>query len=184
MLSEPVTVMVARQVAPGREIEFESWADELTLAASRCTGFLCAGLLKPAKAGDAWQVIYRFDTDQHLAQWESSPGRETLLHRADELMETVGVHRVTGLETWFALPGRTAPAPPRWKMFITSAACIYGLQVLVYTGLGGLVRQWPLGARLLLTVSCVTALMTWLVMPQVTRVLSGWLYPNIFGVTK
>ena len=39
------------------------------------------------------------------------------------------MHRVSGLETWFALPGRTAPAPPRWKMFLVSLAAIYTLQL-------------------------------------------------------
>jgi uncharacterized protein len=46
---------------------------------------------------------------------------------------------VSGLETWFALPGRTAPAPPRWKMFVVSAAGIYGLNLLLSSAYGGLV---------------------------------------------
>jgi hypothetical protein len=43
----PVTVLVARRVVPGREIEFEEWASELTRAASHFDGFLGAGLLHP-----------------------------------------------------------------------------------------------------------------------------------------
>jgi len=45
--SGPVTVMVARRVHPGKEIEFEDWAEELTRAASEFPGFLGAGLLRP-----------------------------------------------------------------------------------------------------------------------------------------
>ena len=49
------------------------------------------------------------------------------------------MHRVSGLETWFALPGRTAPAPPRWKMFLVSAAAIYLLNILLTTLYGGFI---------------------------------------------
>ena len=78
-VGEPVTVTVARRVAPGREAEFEQWSAELTRRAARFPGFLGAGLLRPGQ---------------------------------------------------FALPGRTAPAPPRWKMFLVSLAAIYVLQLL------------------------------------------------------
>jgi antibiotic biosynthesis monooxygenase (ABM) superfamily enzyme len=122
-------------------------------------------------------VIYRFDTPEHLADWEASPARKDLLDRADRLMVTLGVHRVSGLETWFSLPGRTAPAPPRWKIFLASAACIYVLQVLIYAALGRWVGHWHLILRLGIVVPAVTALMTWTVMPQVTQWLAGWLYP-------
>ena len=43
---EPVTVLVARRVRPGKEVEFERWASELTRAASHFDGFLGAGLLR------------------------------------------------------------------------------------------------------------------------------------------
>ena len=39
------------------------------------------------------------------------------------------MHRVSGLETWFSLPGRTAPAPPKWKMFLVSATVFYLLNL-------------------------------------------------------
>jgi len=41
---EPVTVTVARRVAPGREGEFEAWAEKLTRASALFPGFLGAGL--------------------------------------------------------------------------------------------------------------------------------------------
>jgi antibiotic biosynthesis monooxygenase (ABM) superfamily enzyme len=172
-----VTVVIARQVAPGREFEFEDWEEDLTRAAAGFPGFLGSGLLRPVTAGDPWHVIYRFDTPEHLAAWEVSPGRMALLERADQLMLTLGVHRVSGLETWFSLPGRTAPAPPRWKMFLATSACIYALQLVIYLAIGRWVGHWQLVFRLGAVVPAVTALMTWIVMPQVTQWLSAWLYP-------
>jgi hypothetical protein len=178
---EPVTVVVARRVAPGRESDFLAWEGELTRAASRFSGFLGSGLLHPARAGDPWHVVYRFDSRPHLARWEASPARAELLARADRLVETIGTHRVSGLETWFSLPGRTAPAPARWKMFVATAVCIYALQLVAYATVGQLTARLPLGLRLLVVAVAVTAAMTWLVMPRVTRMLAGWLYPRPRG---
>ena len=49
------------------------------------------------------------------------------------------MHRVSGLETWFSLPGRTAPAPPKWKMFLVSATVFYLLNLTL-----SLIYGWAL----------------------------------------
>jgi antibiotic biosynthesis monooxygenase (ABM) superfamily enzyme len=168
--------MIARSVAPGREGEFEDWSAALTRAASRWPGFLGAGLLRPGHVGEPWHVVFRFVSAADLAAWDSSPERAEILAAGEPLVHATDVHRVSGLETWFTLPGRTAPAPPRWKMFLVSVVAIYLLQVLVNTVLGVLTTGWPMVARLALFVGIVTAAMTWLVMPRAARLLSRWLY--------
>jgi antibiotic biosynthesis monooxygenase (ABM) superfamily enzyme len=173
---EPVTVTVARRVSPGREVEFETWAQRLTTEASRFAGFLGAGLLRPGHVGEAWHVVYRFDSVDHLTAWESSTVRSGLLAEAETLMRTTQVRRVSGLETWFELPGRTAPAPPRWKMFAVSVIGLYPLQLLTYVALGTLTARWPVAARLALFVPLVAASMTWLVMPRLAATFAAWLY--------
>jgi antibiotic biosynthesis monooxygenase (ABM) superfamily enzyme len=171
-----VTVTVARRVAPGREVEFERWAEQLTRASSRFPGFLGAGLLRPGHVGEDWHVVFRFASQEHLADWEGSEERKALLARAEHLMETTAVHRVTGLETWFELPGRTAPAPPRWKMFVASVSAIYTLQLLFNMLVGRFVASWLLPIRIAALAGAVTLLMTWVVMPVLARLLESWLY--------
>jgi hypothetical protein len=171
---EPVTVTVARQVAPGREGDFEEWSDTLTRAATAFPGFLGAGLLRPSHVGEAWHVVFRFDTAGHLRDWELSPQRAERLAAGEDLVHSTDVHRVSGLETWFALPGRTAPAPPKWKMFVVSLAGIYVLQLVLNLALVPLGMALPL--RVALVACAVTALMTWLVMPRAARLLQNWLY--------
>jgi antibiotic biosynthesis monooxygenase (ABM) superfamily enzyme len=139
-------------------------------------GFLGAGLLRPGHVGDAWHVVFRFADAESLRAWESSPERADLLAAGEPLVHATDMHRVSGLETWFALPGRTAPAPPRWKMFLVSGAGIYLLNVLLTTLYGGYIAGWPPIGRVALVSFPVTALMTWLVMPRVARALASWLY--------
>jgi antibiotic biosynthesis monooxygenase (ABM) superfamily enzyme len=171
---QPVTVTVARRVAPGREADFEEFSAALTSAAAGYPGFLGAGMLRPGHVGEPWHVVFRFDDLEHLRAWEVSPERAALLAEGEDLIHSTDVHRVTGLETWFALPSRTAPAPPRWKMFAVSVVGIYVLQLLCNLALRPL--DLPFAVRVALVAIVVTALMTWLVMPRAARLLQDWLY--------
>jgi len=167
-------VTVARRVAPGREADFEEFSAALTRAATAYPGFLGAGMLRPGHVGEPWHVVFRFASTAQLRAWEDSAERAALLGGAEDLVHHTNVHRVTGLETWFALPSRTAPAPPRWKMFLVSLAGIYALQLILNLALAPL--ELPLPLRVALVAIAVTALMTWLVMPRAARLLEDWLY--------
>ena len=109
--AEPVTVTVARRVAPGREADFAAWCDAMTAAASTHPGHLGAGVLRPSRVGEPWHLVFRFASADDLRAWDSSADRRRLLEAGEDLVRSTDVHRVTGLETWFALPGHTAPAP-------------------------------------------------------------------------
>lgn len=172
----PVTVTVARRVAPGREVEFEEWAESLTRAASVFPGFLGAGMLRPGHVGQDWHVVYRFDTAEHLQQWERSPARTHQLELGRHLVEGTSERRVSGLETWFELPGRTAPAPPRWKMFVVSVVGLYVLNLSFVLAVSQAVSGWPTVARVAAQSVTVTTLMTWVLMPRLARLLQNWLY--------
>jgi uncharacterized protein len=172
--AQPVTVTVARRVAPGREADFEEFSSALTRAATAYPGFLGAGMLRPGHVGEPWHVVFRFASPAHLRAWEESAERAALLEAAEDLVHSTNVHRVTGLETWFALPSRTAPAPPRWKMFLVSLVGIYVLQLLLNAAVTPLALPLPL--RVAAVAIAVTALMTWLVMPCLANWLQDWLY--------
>ena len=176
---EPVTVTIARRVVPGRESDFEQWADRLTESAALFPGYLGCGRLKPGVGeGDPqnWHVVYRFDSHRSLGAWEESAERQHLLDEGSELMETVAAQKVSGLETWFSLPGMLTKPPAKWKMFLVSGVVIWALQVLEYSVFGRFVMDWPLPVRLLFMSFPVTAIMTWLVMPRASIVLRKWLY--------
>jgi antibiotic biosynthesis monooxygenase (ABM) superfamily enzyme len=119
-------------------------------------------------------VVFRFASAADLGVWEASTARAEHLAAGEELVQGTDVHRVTGLETWFALPGRTAPAPPRWKMFLVTVAATYLLQVVLNLAVGGL--GWVMPLRVAVVATAVSFLMTWTVMPWAARMLQDWLY--------
>ena len=174
--AEPVTVTVARRVAPGREMEFQDWYEGIIAAASRFPGFLGSGVLRPHRMGEDWHVVYRFADADSLRRWEHSPERAGWLRRAEAFIEDTEVRRVSGLETWFAMPGRTAPAPARWKMATVTILAIIPLVLLMNVLVLPLLHGWPLVARTLVFSGTLTGLMTWVVMPRMTRIFRRFLY--------
>ena len=177
----PVTVTVARQVAPGRERDFEAWVHGVVEAASRFPGFLGAGVLRPPAPGQPWHVVYRFADAHSQRAWETSAERAAWLARADDFADETGVTRVTGLETWFELPGRTAPAPPRWKMAAVTFAAIYPMALAINAFLAPRTATWPLALRATVFPAILVPVMTWVAMPGLTRLLRRWLYPDPGG---
>lgn len=169
---EPITVTVARGVTAGREDDFERWSERLTALATRFPGFLGAGMLRPSRVGDPWHVVFRFDSAAHLAGWETSADRARWLAEGADLVESTVVQRVSGLETWFSLPGRMPQPPPKWKMFLVSGTVFFLLNVLLTATFGRWLVDWPYPLRILVISFPVTAIATWLVMPRVAR----WLY--------
>ena len=86
---------------------------------------------------------------------------------------------VTGLETWFTLPARPgARPPPPYKMALLTWITIFPLITGVVVVLGPLLEGMALVPRLAVTTAVTVPLMTWVVMPRVTRALRSWLYPT------
>ena len=55
---------------------------------------------------------------------------------------------------------------------------IFPLITAIVVIIGPLVEELPLVVRLGITTAIAVPLMTWVVMPRVTRLLRGWLYPT------
>ena len=123
-------------------------------------------------------MVYRFaDADKQRA-WEESAERAAWLARADEFARQTGTTHVSGLETWFALPGRTAPAPPKWKMAVVTFRRDLPSGAAGQRGAGAADGGLALAVRPLAFAGVLVPLMTWIVMPRLTRLLRRWLYPR------
>jgi antibiotic biosynthesis monooxygenase (ABM) superfamily enzyme len=177
----PVTTTVTRRVKPGHEVLYEQFLAGIIAAASRFPGHLGAEVFRPqtAAAGE-YRIVYRFDTAQRLQAWLDSPEHAAWLERAEP--HVIGpLHRqvLTGLEGWFTLPTQPGlPPPPRYKMAVLTWVTIFPLITLVVVATAPLVGSLPLVARLAVTTGVTVPLMTWVVMPRVTRLLHRWLYPD------
>jgi antibiotic biosynthesis monooxygenase (ABM) superfamily enzyme len=177
----PVTTTVTRRVKPGHEPFYDQFLAGINAAASRFPGHLGVEVFRPqtATAGE-YRIVYRFDTGEHLRAWLDSDERAAWLERAEpHVIGPMRTRFVTGLETWFTLPDRPGiPPPPPYKMALLTWLTIFPLITLVVIALDPLLDELALVPRLAVTTALTVPIMTWLVMPRVTRLLRSWLYPQ------
>lgn len=178
-----VTVLIARRVAPGAVAGFEAAMQGMLAAANGFAGHLGGQLVPPEEAGDGaepllYHVVFAFDSEAHLAAWQSSPERAHWL--AQVAPHTVGaqqLRRVSGLDYWFARPGATTrAAPPRWKVAVVTWLGIFPTVLLLFLTVAPLLEHWLLVPRVMVITALVVLLMTWVVAPRLTRWLDPWLH--------
>jgi antibiotic biosynthesis monooxygenase (ABM) superfamily enzyme len=116
----------------------------------------------------------------HLRAWLESDEHAAWLVRAEpHVLGPMRTSFVTGLETWFTLPGQPgAPPPSPYKMALLTGITIFPLITAIVAVTGPLLESLPVAVRLGITTALTVPLMTWVVMPRVTRLLRGWLYPG------
>jgi uncharacterized protein len=176
----PVTTTVTRRVRPGHEAAYEEFLRGIIAAASVFPGHLGVEVISPQSAAmGEYRTVYRFDTGEHLRAWLDSSEHAAWLERAEpHVIGPIHTSFVTGLETWFTLPGAHGVAPPPpYKMALVTWITIFPLITLIVAVTGPLLEGLPVAVRLGITTAIAVPLMTWVVMPRVTRLLRGWLYP-------
>jgi hypothetical protein len=130
--------------------------------------------------------LFRFDTYAHLKQWEDSEERRLWVERLHKLTEGEARKQVlTGLEYWFTLPGAAAtPPPPRYKMVIVTLLAIYPLSTCLSLLFVHFLGFLPLLLRGLPVSVVLVLLMTYVVMPVMTRLFARWLFPSMRKTTQ
>lgn len=180
--SGAVTVLVTRRVRPGHELAFEQASSDMTAAASNFPGYLGGQLVRPDVQGSGedsalYHVVFAFDTAEHLQGWQQSPTRSLGLAAIAPHIEGQTLRQVSGLGHWFAEPLGPKQTPPRWKVAAVTWLGICPTVYLLFLLLGQLLAPWPLLPRVMLLTSLAVIVMTWLVAPQLTKLLKPWLYP-------
>ncbi len=180
---EPVSVLFTWRVMPGREADFEHWLEEINQVSSRFPGHRGVTWLRPPAGTPEEQRRYhcvlRFDNGRHLSRWLTSPEREvTVRHLAGIAQEAEPRETTTGMETWFSLPGRPVLPPSKWKMALVSFCGVYPL-ILIFNLLGAEhLAELPLPylLRAAIVPLLLSILLTYLVMPLLSRLLRRFLY--------
>ena len=179
----PVTVSITRHVAPSRVDEMVAWVRAGSALAERFPGFLGTGWVRPGGGSDEWHMLYRFDSAESLGAWEASDQRAWWLGSAQGLVGESLRERRTGIEGWFDQPIehdvedlRPRPAaPPRWKQAVMIWTAFFPLSLLTGLLLRDVAPGLAILPRVLLTTVVMTPVMTYVVLPQLTRRLDWWL---------
>lgn len=194
--AHPITVAIERRIDPVRTAEATSWMQAGTDLATAFPGFLGSGWVRAGEDSDLWYMLYRFRDIATLEGWETSAQRQWWLDSGRPFAREERVERRTGIEGWFDAPlalhvetrsGTDATtqtvqqpvpvAPPRWKQAVTIWVGFFPTNLLASWLLGFVpgFAEIPLPLRVLATTLLLTPVMTYAVLPWVTRLLRPWL---------
>ena len=183
----PLTVVVSRRVRKGQQEAFEALSSQMTERASRFPGYLGTAMFRPASPDDPeYRIVFKFRDRETLTAWEESEERAELLEQIESLLVQPSEREVTsGIVTWFTLPGQNpVQPPPKWKMTIVSWLALYPAVTLVFVVFGDWLAQVPLLLRAMMVTVVVMGLMSYVLMPRMTRWFAFWLFPRQKGTSR
>ncbi len=177
-----VTVVITRRVKPGHEPAYEAALAALQADGPRFDGYLGATTQRPppGAAEPVYTSVIRFAQVEQLRAFERSERRAAFAAAVTpHVLADAAWAEHTGLEFWFSPPAGTVVAQPvRWRMALVMVLVVYLLVAAIGGAVGALLPGLPPALRLLLTIALEVALLTWWLMPRLTRWLAHWIYPR------
>jgi antibiotic biosynthesis monooxygenase (ABM) superfamily enzyme len=169
----PIHVAITRKVLPGKEAEFTDALRRFLGESFLHGGVQGAGMITALPGSDSREIgILRtfadeaerdaFYNSQLFRDWEEY---------ASTLTEQPNYRQLTGLEAWF----RSPTPPPKWKMAIATLCGVYPTSLFLSFVLRPLLHSFPPAITTLIISASMVGILTWIVMPQVTRILKPWL---------
>jgi uncharacterized protein len=189
-------------VPVGLESAFQQWYTGVRQVAQNHEGFLRADLCTPLNCHDGvlkWYSIIHFASPKQLNQWLKSKERAQLFKQGQTVFLAYRFKSFsTGLEGWFSTQSgpseQSGLGPPPWKQVLAVVLGLYPtimVQGMIFAALG-IMQNWPMPTALVVNNLITSSLLTWVVMPKVSRLLRFWLHPayrlttnqtNLLGTT-
>lgn len=174
----PIHVAITRAVRPGCEAEFQEALREFFQASFAHGGVLGATMIVPPPGSNSREfgILRTFADDRECEDFYASPLFKAWEQRCTPLTvsDSWTLRPLHGLEAWFRAPHLP---PPRWKMAIATFLGVFPVATLLNLTIGSVLHSWPMLLGGVVFNAVVVALLTWVVMPMIARVLHRWLQP-------
>lgn len=179
--NEPVTVIISRRVNKQNTAAFEALSTEMTLRAQQFAGHISTAMFKPSSPEDPeYRIIFRFEDREKLRVWEESAERKEIIEQIEALLISPSEREVVdGLVMWFEMPSKNPlTPPPKYKMTIVSWLALFPTVTAIFVLFGEFIQHWPLLARTAFVTVIVMYLMSYVIMPFMTKRFAFWLFPK------
>ena len=162
------SIIIRHTVKPGHRDHYETWLRQIIAAAAQFSGHQGVHVVRPSEGHDTFEIAVRFSHPEEADTWLNSDVRR----------EQVEIQ--TGIDYWFTPPTSKAKQPTRWKQWLITTAVIWPLTLIVPMVFQPIFNQLPVlalwGVRHGLGAATVVALVVYLIMPRVVRLVANWLF--------
>ena len=174
----PFTFAAVWQVKREDVVQFEALLRQIIAAAAVFPGHEGVHAVTPAaSSAPVYRVVVRFASERQFRYWQQSDVCQDLIAKASTFAASpVDLQMKTGFEAWFQDPaGRKAP-PPIYKTAILMWLVLFPLTLFCQWGL--IIMNLHLSPLIAtgLTMAFEIALVSYLLMPALARILGSWLY--------
>ena len=177
---EPVTAVASFRLESDSGERFARFDQDVRAALAGFDGYLGSRVYEPVPGvQDDTVIAFSFDSRAHLDAWLESPERAALLETIDPVLEGERVINVVddigaSFGGWF---GNEPDQPPvkRWKQATIILVALFPTSLSLSVLRGWLLPDLPLVASVLGSNIVGIALLTWLLMPYLTRLFDRWL---------
>lgn len=171
----PIHLAITRRVRAGREAEFEQAIREFFVTSLAQDGVMSVQLLSPlpGSGSQEYGILRTFASEGDRAAFYQSPTFQAWERKVQPMTDGLPRYRqLHGMEAWF----RPHSAPPRWKMAALTFLGVYATTLPLTFLFGPYLRTFPLPLGNAAFNLMVVPLLTWVVMPSVTRLFAKWLH--------
>jgi len=165
------------EIVIAREVDnYEAWLVEINDEMMRFSGFVSLDIIRPRDNNLLeYLILIRFDSEQTLSAWENSEVCKGLIAKSKALVQRNHTTKTPlNSKVWFNLSNQKK-APAFWKQVVLGVLAVYPLVIILNIILAPINNHLPNPIGILVTVIFISILLTYPVMPLLTRWLDRWL---------
>ena len=170
-----IHVAITRIAKAGKEAEFQDRLRQFFHESFSHSGVVGASMIVPAAGSGSREfgILRSFASSEDREAFYASAMFKKWNDSIKHWTEGEPIHRdLHGLEVWF----RTQGGPPsRWKMAIVTFLGVYPISLALTLTIGPHLKTLPAPVSSLIFSGLMIAMLTWVIMPWLTRVLHAWL---------
>lgn len=175
-----VGLVISELVRADRIVEYEEWSAGICEAAKSAPGFRARQVIEPRDSTHLeYLIVLKFDTLPNLDLWHESDDCRDWLAKSAAFIERRSHHDPgVGVEMWYTRPDPVAISPPFWKQVVIGVIAVYPSIILLRWLTTPILAplKLPPDLNLLISVFLLSCLLTWPLMPMLTRFFNRWLY--------
>lgn len=177
-MSKPVTLAVTDHVPLAEKARYEALVEEMHRLFEAQDGFLSVDIVRHNRSHLVeYTILSRWSDEAAATLWRQDKIIREKLSQIEEITGgTAQIVQAAGLGMWVDhAEGEVPNLPPAWKRVVTSVVAVYPMLMLLMGLSAPIIGGLPQFLQVLIIVIVLSTLLTWPIMPWLSKALRPWL---------